>query len=107
MGASTPLTYALLVATIAYKKLVDASDRDIIEGDNAYSHRYYVGESHNTHDDRTYLPSQMYRFALFSLRPEQVEEERCSEYSGHCYTDKDVVGCDSDEVVVVHHHEIV
>ena len=92
---------------MTYKKLANASDRNIVEGDIAYSHCYSIGESHDTYDDRAHLPSQVYRFALFSLRPEQVEKKGCSEYSGHCYTYKDVVGRDSDEVVVVHHRGIV
>jgi hypothetical protein len=37
-----------------------------------------------------------------ALRPEEVEEEGRTEDGSDVDADKDVVGCDADEVVVVH-----
>ena len=49
----------------------------------------------------------MYRRALVSLRPEQVEEKRCAEYGGDRDADKDVVRGNSHKIVVVYDRKIV
>lgn len=53
------------------------------------------------------LPCDPHSFGLFTFRPDEVEEEGCSEDEGNKDTSEDVVGRCADIVVIVYLEPLV